>query len=318
MATFLTTPRMSPELRARVERAVSPKARARHRAAYVGMSGTFAGRSRLGWARALPLLAAGGVAGLAIAGYAYDRRAVEAERGAILQALDARSAALPAGHERLLATIEPLIVGAARAREPGDVVDPSLRGALDAALRRPALYVHGAAADLGDPQKIGLAARASDKDGFLLCLFDPPPSASEHDRLVKVRGVYFAGAKLDADTARVRRVAEARTALALTGPAFENRVREATDFPTLHRLRKDLEASPLELARQAASAELLLVVADTPAEPSRVTLVDLATGKILLRVRRKVHDLGTSAAAALHREQLEGCDLALSVRASTE
>ncbi len=318
MRTFLTTDRMSPELRARVERAVSHGTRARQHAAGVGITGTFAADRRLGVARLAPVIVAVVVAAFAAAGYTSDRRAVAAERGAILRAVGDRRAALPPAHEGLLARVEAPIAEAASATAAPDRIDPAVRGALEVAIGRPALYVRGAAADLRDPRKIGLAARASDKDAFLVCLFRPPPSASEHDLLDRVRGVYFAGAKVDTDTLRVRRLAEARTALALTAPPFEATVRAADDFPSLHRLRKELEAAPIDLAKMAAAAELLIVVADLPTDLARVSIVDLAEGKVLLRVTRKARDPGKSAAASLYRDQLEGCDLGLAVRTLAE
>jgi hypothetical protein len=312
--TFLTTERMSPELRARVERAVSQGTRARQSARRLGLARTFAAERRIGLARVLPVLVALVVAGLAGAGYVYDRREVEAERSAILAALDARRAALPPRSAGLLAAVEPLVAEAAHPDASPDVLDPALRGALEVALGRPALYVRGAAADLADPKRLALAARASDKDAFLVCLLHPPASTSERDLLDRVRGVYFAGAKVEDATASVRRLAEARVALAFTAPPFEASVRAANDFAALHRLQKELDAAPVELAKKAAAAELLLVVADLPPDLARVSLVDLASGAVLLRVSRKGREPSKTAAAAMYRAELEACELAHATR----
>ena len=60
------------------------------------------------------------------------------------------------------------------------------------------------------------------------------------------------------------------------------------------------------------------LVADLPTDLARVSIVDLAEGKVLLRVTRKARDPGKSAAASLYRDQLEGCDLGLAVRTLAE
>jgi hypothetical protein len=326
VATFLTTERMNPALRARVERAVSHRARARHHAARAGIQGTFASGQRPGRARWLTLLAAVFVGLLATAMYVQDRRAVEAERRALLAALDERRAGLPAGYEGFVEATDRWIGEAASDGDPADVIDPSLRapGALDALLRRPTVYVRAPGAELRDARRIDDAARGSGKDAFLLCLLTPPPSSSERDLLTKVRGVYFGGTKVDEDTANVRRLVEARLGLAVLAPTFEGSARAAGELSALKRLRKELDGAPIELAKKAAGAEVLIVVAEgqvetnTSASSARVSLVDLAAKKVLLRVLRRVDERGLSPMGALHREQIEGCGLALAVRRSVE
>jgi hypothetical protein len=320
VATFLITPRMNPALAERVERAVSHRRRARHHAVALGLRQAFPSGRKFGVKRTWPLLVAAAVAVFAVAVFVKDRRALEAERGALLGALAERRAALPAGHEGFLANADRWITHAASATEPEDLVEPALRqrGALDGWLRRPAVYMHGLAADLRDPHRLDEAARASDKDAFLVCLTSPPPSSSERDLLGKVRGVYFEGAKVDEQTANVRRLAEARRGLAMLGPAFEASVRMAVDHGNLRVLRKDLEAAPIDQARKAAGAELLVVVADGPGREARVALVDLTSQKVLLRLRRPLEEQGNSPMASLHRGDLEACALALAVRRAVE
>lgn len=318
MRTFLTTDRMSPELRARVERAVSQGTRARRTAASLGMSGPFAADRRPAGARLVPIAVALVVAALAWAGWLYDKRAVAAERAAILADVDARRALLPPSHATLLADVDARLGEAARATSEPDLVDASVRGALDRALARPSIYARGPAADLADAARLALVARASDKDAFLFCLYQPPASDKERDLVDRVRGVYFAGAKVDDATKQVRRLAEARTALALLGPAFEANVRAAPDFATLHRLRKDLEGSSLESARKTAAAEVVLVVADAPGDVARVSLVEIGSGKVLVRAARKAREVGKSASALIHRAEIDACDLAVAVRRAAE
>ncbi|TKD11834.1 hypothetical protein [Polyangium fumosum] len=315
MATFLVTPRMNPALRARVERAVSPKARARHHAAGLSMASPFASREGFRPAKLLPLLAIVLIGGLFAAMTIHERRELEADRAALLGEIDGLRPGLPPGHEVLVADTERLLVEAAADGEPPEIIDPALRaaGALDATLRRPALYVRAPAAELREVRGIDDAARGSDKDAFLVCLMFPPTATSERDLLAKVRGVYFAGAKVDNETANVRRLAELRVGLAVLAPAFESSVRTAQDRNVLKRMRKDLQKAPVDLAKKAAAAELMLVVADTPAG-ARVTLFDLAAKKPLLRVLRRHEELTLTSLGATHREELEACSLAVAVR----
>lgn len=320
MGTFLVTERMNPALRARVERAVSHKKRARHHAAALGLKGTFAAAERPGLSRLWPIAVAAVIGILCAAMVMHDRRTVAAERRALLAALDERRAGFPKGYEGFLATTDRWITLAARETDAAPVIDPSLRtrAAFDAFLRRPAVYVHAPTAELRDLPKIEDAARGSDKDAFLVCLSSPPPSTTERDLLAKVRGVYFSGAKVDAETANVRRLAEARIGLAAIGPAVESAARTAEDLGPLKKLRKELESAPLDQARKAAAAEVLIMVADGPGREARVTMVDLLAQKVVLRLKLPIEEQGTSPMASLHREQLEGCSLAVAVRKSVE
>jgi hypothetical protein len=306
---------MNPALRARVERAVSPKARARHNAAGLGMASSFASRQPFRPAKLLPLLALVILGGLFAAMAIHERRALEEERAALLTELAGLRAGMPPGHEKLVAETDRALLEAAADADAPDLIDPALRpeGALDAALRRPALYVRARESELRDASAIDDAARASDKDAFLVCLLHPPASTSERDLLVKVRGVYFAGAKVDDETYNVRRLADARVGLAVFAPKFEDAVRAAQDRNALRRLRKDLQKAPLELAKKASGAELMLIVADTKAG-ARVTLADLTTKKTLLRVRRRTEELSLTSLGSIHREELEACSLAVAVR----
>jgi hypothetical protein len=318
--TFLTTPRMSPALRARVERAVSHRTRARDNAARTGYPTTYEGPRRWGFARLFPVIAFATVLVLGALGYREARRELAAERAALLAELAERRSGLPAGAEGFVARTEGFLVEAASGDDAGDLVDPALRvpGALDAWLQKPAVYVRASATDLRDPAKIGDAARASSKDSFLVCLTKPPPSDSEHDLLRKVRGVYFAGAKVDDETANVRRLAEARLGLAVLSTAFEESARREEEVKTLRRMRKELSAAPVEQAKRAVAAELMIVAVDLPpvggGREARVVLVDLAAKRVLLRRRLHIEEQGRSPAGVLLRAELEGCDFAFTAR----
>jgi hypothetical protein len=316
VATFLTTPAMHPALRERIERAVSPRRRSRHQAKTTGIPRPFTGGAgtKVWLLRLFPVLVAAVLGGLAFASYRAERRAVADEKSALLHALDERLAQLPRGHEGFVAATDRWIAEAARGTDREDVVALKGAAALDGWLRRPAVYVHlSAAAATGDAHAIDEAARASSKDSFLVCLLRPPASPSEKDRLAKVRGVYFGGAKVDDDTANVRRLADAHVGLAAIGPSFAVAARGAEGLSMITKLRRELDGAPVAEAAKAAAAELFVVVVDEATE-ARVLLVDLATKSVLLRVRRSLAEAGASPAATVHREQLQGCGLAMAVR----
>jgi hypothetical protein len=320
VATFLTTPAMNPALRARVERAVSPRARARHAARTFGIAtNAFATGPRFHRAWIFPLALALVLGGFALLSYRAERRAIAAEKVALAAALEERRAALPAGHPGFVAMAAAWIRDAARDGDVADefAADIKTRAALDAWLRRPGVYVNMTIAEARDPRRLAEATKASTKDAFLLCLMRPPESNSERDRLAKVRGVYFDGTKVDEETANVRRLAAAQIGLTAVGPIIEDAIATAEDLSTLRRLRRDLEAAPMADAARAASAELMIVVIDEPGS-GRVLLADVGAHRVLMRLRGSVSEQGTTAAASLHREQLASCSLALAVRSAAE
>ncbi|MFO0591841.1 MAG: hypothetical protein U0441_30115 [Polyangiaceae bacterium] len=320
MATFLTTPRMNPALRARVERAVSHRRRAKEAAARLGLKGTFAESRKIPLARVLPVLLFVLVGLLGTGAYMYGKRLLEEDRAALLGSLPEKRAGMPPGHERFLGVVDHRITEIAADTAPPDTVDASLNTpeGLDAWLKRPAVYVHGSAADMRDAAKLDEVAATSIKDPFLVCLRHPPKSASEADLLAKVKGVYFAGAKVEDETANVHRLADAREGLAVLGPAFEESVRAAEDRRRVAKLRHDLDAAPIERAKKAVGASVLIVVADIQAQTgtreARVTLVDLTSGNVLLRARPKIDHQGRTAASAFYEAEVDGCALALAVR----
>lgn len=346
MPTFLTTPRMNPALRARIERSISHHARASHSARATGLGSAFAGPNprRVNVGRLIPLVAIGIVALLIGLTRRSDARELEEARADILTTLEAQRGSLPQQSTSFLETTQRRIAEETSGPYLGDVVAPELRvpGELDSWLARPAVYIRGATPELRDPGKLGEAAATSIKDAFLMCLIEPAASHAERDVLAKIRGVYFAGARVDDETANIRRLLDAQKGLAVFNRTFEADARAADDLAILKRLKRDLEAAPIEAARLASTAELLIVVADEIQEPdaankpalavdsmgyraqerahdARVALIDLASGKVLLRVRRRLDASGRSErATALYRVAIQGCDLALDVRSATE
>src|ERR1700744_5478724 len=100
---------MHPALRERVERAVSPRHRARQYAAGAAIARPFAGSRTSGktWLlRMSPILVAVVLGGLAFASYRAERRAVAEEKSGLLAALAERRARLPAGHEGFVAATD--------------------------------------------------------------------------------------------------------------------------------------------------------------------------------------------------------------------
>lgn len=323
MGTFLVTPQMNPALRARVERAVSHRKKAKEAAARLGLSGAVAAKERVRLARVLPVVLLVIVAGLGMTAMVYGRRELEKERAELLGVIAVRRAALPAGNEAFLGVVDHFITETAGDTAPPDVIEASLKGpdGLAKLLARPSVYIHATAGDLADSRKIDEAARASDKDSFLHCLAKPPASGSEKDLLASVKGVYFQGAKVEDETSSIRRLTDARLALSVVGPAFEERVTAAQERKSLHLLRKELDAAPAtDRAARAVGAEVLIVVADVAAKTStreaRVAFLEVPTKTVLYRGRLKVDAAGRTAASTFYSAEVDGCAFALAVRQS--
>jgi hypothetical protein len=258
-----------------------------------------------------------------------DRRELEAMRAALLDKVRAGGASLTADDLRAVERAESWIERAAGAYE-GDLVADELRrpGAFAATLARPAVYVRGPIGALASAARISEALSASFKDPFVACLVDPPAARTEKTLLPRVRAAYARGA--DEHTANVRRLRDAEVGLPFLQPPWAERVRAAPGPEDLERLQADFERAPLEAARRAAKADLLLVAIDEPGDPAvpaeldgerphqvRVELVDLASAKVLLRLRKGVDPGWISAAKRSELASgLDGCALAMDVRAA--
>ncbi|MBK8257887.1 MAG: hypothetical protein IPK82_35120 [Polyangiaceae bacterium] len=320
MATFLTTSRMNPALRARVERSVSYRTRAKHNAGKLGMKGTFASAQRLRAARLVPFVTLLFVVGLGGAAYVHASRIIQDDRSTLLTTIAEHRAELPQGYQDFFARVDTFLDEISTKTPASDWVDPELKepGALDAWLGKKAVYVHAPMADLADSHRRDDAAAASDKDAFLYCLMNPPLAQSEKELLNSIRGVYFAGGKVDDETSNVRRLNRTRVGLSVLLPEFEARVQAAEEALALKKLRKDFEAAPTADAAKAAASEVLIAVADEPGSKHvRVSIVDLAGMKALVRLRLPIPAVSGSMLATLHRTDLEGCTAALAVRNQT-
>jgi hypothetical protein len=323
MRTLLTTSKMAPELALRIEASVSGRHGARSRGVV---------RLRLAtWFR----LATFASLVVAILSFVHLRRQehahLESARSKLLATQKGHAAALTPDELRIALRVEPWLMRASGPYE-GDLVASELRapGALDAVLSRPALYVRGPTKDFQSTTTIATTSAASLKDPFVLCLLDPPASRAEKAVLQKVHAAYSGGAHLETPTANVRRLFDAEAGLPLLMPQWAARVRAAEDAVALGHLEHELGAAPLEAAKKAAKAQILLFAMDDPGDSGglseldgerphdvRVGLVDLSHETVLLRLRKHVDPAWISLPKrAQYAGALDGCALALDVRAS--
>lgn len=247
------------------------------------------------------------------------QREVETARTRLLEKVQAEAATLEPQDRAALARAESWLT-----RLSGNYDGDVLGG--DDLLARPMIYVRGPIASFGTSDAIADAAAASYKDALLLCLLEPPTGRSETELLVKVRLARSGAAAVEERTPTVRRLHDLVIGLPLLLPPWSERVRAATDGTELTRLRKELERAPLERAKQAARANVLLVAMDEPGEGNaeldgerphdvRLALVDLTANQVALRVRRHVDPKWiTPAKRPTAANDLDGCALAYDVR----
>ncbi len=325
MATFLTNGRMHPALAARVAASVTGRK-------------TNPGRSRfarrvVSWVRValVGALIAGGYG--AVTARRENRLEVERRRTELLSTVAGHRAMLTPEQRGASARAEALLATVWSAYT-GDVVDPELdaSGALAERLGEPMLYVRASIESFESPERIRAAAAVSFKDAMLLCLLSPPASRNESALLEKVRIARSGGARVEEATPHAHRLQDAIAGLPFLSHEWEDRVRNADDATTLAGLRHDFERTPMERTTTAARAELLLVAADEagdgrgPTELDgerphevRVLLFELASGKALLRVRRRVDpNWISSARRPLFASALDSCALALDIRSASK
>lgn len=286
MASYLTNPKMSPALRARIEASVGGRTHRR----------TGALRLRTTLRIVAALLVVGAVAGVARRWHA-GRAAREAMRSALREDL-ARGVAPLRERQEAIASLHDHLRAAA-ARYDGDRLDPRLGepDALAAHLARPAIYARAPLAS----DHLAERAAESPKDAFLACLMAPPASTAERDLMRGVDRAYRGGAAIAEITPKVRRLHDVVAAEPLLDARWARRIDDATEATELASLRRQIEDAHLARAAEAARAELLIYVLDEPAEAGasialdgasdhlvRVGLIDLTTGETLLRVRRRV------------------------------
>lgn len=318
MATFLTTPKMSPALAARIEASV----RGRTTAQASGRPPTLVAVARLVAVTVMVVI-------VGVVGTSWQRRqtAEEVARVELLSAVERERDSLDARHHQLVSRTESLLVEAKDASH--DVVAAELREPeeLKKLLAREFIYVRGESAAFEDEPRMREAVGDSVKDAFVLCLFDPPAARTEKALLAQVHVAYAGG--LEKRTSNVHRLQSAAVILPLLTRDWMKRVEEAPSLIALGKLRTTFDRAPFERGKAAARADLLLYVFDDAPEAGatieldgasrhdvRVGIVDIASGKPLLRMSAKVDPAWISEdnRAQLGRG-LDGCRLALDVRA---
>lgn len=313
MATFLTNRKMSPALRARIETSVSGRKSTGPSPAFVRALARFG----------IVLAVVATIVWLSLK-KREGGQLLERERMSLLDLLHASTASVTEADRQALARDETFIRSAAAYE--GDEIADELRApnALKAVLARPLVYVRGPIDAFANSAAMERAVSASVNDAFLTCLVDPPRSGTESHVAAQVR----AAAK--ANLGQVHRLADAYRGLKVLAPSWEQRVRAAKDLREVTKLRTELEHAPLDLARLALRATILVIVLDEPGEPNsiaefdgerphdvRVEIVDLLTPKVLLRMRKHVDPSAWSATARVdYASGLDGCALAFELHES--
>ena len=324
MASFLTTPKMDPALAARIEASV----RGRHRLTAAGatMPPRLVAVLRFAFVLGVVVL----TCWFAIA-RRQDRREIDGTKAALLASVHGRAATLTAEDRGAVARMESWLVRFSGPYE-GDLVADELRapGAITALLARPSVYVRGPIAMFAEPATVAKVAAMSAKDALLLCLLEPPDSHVEKTMLSTVRIAYGRGATMEEHTPKVRRLHDAEVGLPFLLPAWSERVLVAEDPNELLRLRRDFEKAPIEAAKEAVRAGLLLFVMDEQGDGAgpteldgerahavRVGIIDLAAARTVLRLRKLVDPTWISLAKKSEfASGLDGCGLALDVHES--
>jgi hypothetical protein len=212
----------------------------------------------------------------------------------------------------------------------GDLVPDPVRQphALDAVLARPTVYVRGPTGSFATSAKIATAAAESTKDALLYCLLDPPPSRAEKALLDRAKDALGGRAKAEARMTSVRRLDDAERGLPFFLPSWGERIAAAGEAAQVSALQRELDKAPLERAKQAVKAQLLIVAMDEPPAAGvtteldgerphdvRVVLADLGADEPLLRLRLHVDPTAISdAVRSGYASGIDSCALALDVR----
>lgn len=313
MPTFLTTKRMSPELRRRIERSVSNPS---------GGERFSSGRTptTVAVARLVIVL---GILGVALAlGWTFlqSRREFSSEQRALGALATQMERSISAARRARLAKIEPFIARSS-ARQPSDFSsevaspewrDPEARRRL---LAEPVFYLRGDSEVLAQAEARRAAIAEGQIDAFPSCLAAPPTSEKESAHLRRI-GVLA--------PMPVTPVSEAQALLAFSAQDLRAEATRAEHMRQLRELRSRLEGAQIAQRARAASARTLLLVIDEPVPRGvprdfdgeaphdvRVVLVDLDTGEEHLRVRRHVNPVWISEKSRLSASRaLDSCKLA--------
>jgi hypothetical protein len=319
MATLLTTRKMSPELAARVEASV----RGRRAPPGARIAPRSVSLIRLG------LFAMFGVGASWLALFWHQAREhLERERSMLLQRVEREAASLNEDDHANLGRVRSWLQRSSSGY-PGDFIaeEVGTPDGFTATIARPTIYVRGKVAGFKTAAGIEQTASASAIDAFVSCLMDPPRSRTEKALLARARTTYAAAERMRQATLHVQRLHHALVGLPFLAADWKARVVAADDQRSLDKLRRYFERAPIEAAKRAAKARLLLVAMDEPADTTavaeldgerahviRVKLVDLAIDKLLLQLRRRVDPSWLSdGARAEYASGIDSCALALDV-----
>jgi len=313
--TLLVTSRMSPELAARVQAAVS---------------GRQAPRRPL---KSLLRILTFGFVVASVVGVVHFRQQrlqrLETQRAELSARLQHAGRSLTRTDRELPTRVAAAITLEAAPSYLGDQLPQALRNEarLLEALLQPTLYVRGPLDALARPERVSEVAASSSKDAFVLCLLAPPEARTEKALRLKASAAYAQRKSLEV-TQHVERLAPLLQALPLLGHEWSRRIAAAETAPALDTLQKLVDAAPLAAAVRAAKARQLLLVVDEPgsgagpteldgerAHPVRVVLTDLASGDARLRFRHTVDPSWLSdQARAQYASGIDSCALAMDFR----
>lgn len=318
MSTFLTTPKMSPELAARVEMAVT---------------GRPAGVDKISprWTALLRFCGITSVIGAVVWLVMVQREAnaeFDADRNGLLAQLHEDSAQATDADKAIVSRVETW-AGKHFGAYEGDIIDDSVRGAgMSTTLARPMMYLRGPLDDFSSPTGIAAMGDTTYRDAFVLCLLDPPAKRTEKLLRESARAVLSGSERLKV-AAHVTRFHTARVGVPFLMPQWEERVRTAKKSRDLADMRSLLNRVSLKESVHAMKVRLLLAVMDEPRDgisPTemdganrhyvRVTLLDLDTDKVLLRQRKLVDPAWIpSARRGDYANGINSCELGIEIRA---
>lgn len=314
MPTLLTTPRMSPELRARIEQSLHSDARSRA-----------GGQSPIQGARLIRVIFALGVVCLSIALFiTFKKSRLEFVRAQtdLVQRYERDTEFFNQSYERRLTFIDALLRDVPE-KYPGDVLHASLSKSaapLFERLEAPFVYVRGPL--LGFRRQAD--RRNTWKDGgpgpFIRCFLMPPSDIKESNLLRHLGKVYEPRAFRD----RFVNLDDAFQGQAFVTSDFEARLKSARHMRELSSLGAALDTADLKAARAFEPVTTFVYVLDEPKSqgvPSdfdgeaehfmRVEIVDLEKSEVLYRVRRRVDPDWISEKSRLsYSRQLDSCRLA--------
>lgn len=292
MPTLLVNARMNPALAERVAASVTGRKKSQ-----TGRVSPTVLRRLVAWARVVLVVALAAAVYTGVTTYQRVKRELDQKRAELVTQVTTAQSDVTAKERGAVDRATAHVTRLAGPYE-GDVA--AVPG-LAAELTRPAVYVRGSIDTMRTRESLVGSAAASGKDSLLLCLLDPPAIRSQAGIINKVRFVRAGGAPFEERTANVRRLDDGMIALPYLSSDFLGRVRTAEDVAALAKLKKLFEQIPLDRAKRALRAEVLVVAIDekgSGTEPTeldgerphdvRVAIVEIDSGRVLLRARRHV------------------------------